>query len=562
MTSREADSAGALARGEALPAGLEGALADPAAYPGDPSAAGGVEVVQTHISWVFLTRERVYKVRKGVDLGFLDFSTRAARNADCAREVALNRRLAADVYLGVAPLVPVDGRLRVGPPGEALAPGVPPMEAPEHCVVMRRLPDGGDALARLARGALEPAHLDAVAERVAAFHDANGLGAPAPFSREEWRERIAGPVADNFTALDASLAGAPEREALEHVRARTADFERRHDARFEARRRAGRAVDGHGDLHLAHVWFEGESCDPVIIDCIEFSERLRRIDAASEVAFLAMDLAYRERSDLAERFLRRYARERDDFDLYAVVDYFVAYRAGVRAKVAALAAAEPEIPAEQRARAAESVRRHLAFAAGALERPGGGALLLVCGVVGSGKTTVAELAADALGGGVVSSDRVRKRLAGLGPLDRPREGFERGIYTPERSKQVYAGLLDRAEPIAASGRVAILDATWARAAQRAEALAWARARGIPALLVEARCARAVAVARLSRRRREGRDPSDAGPELYDRSEAGFERPDEWPAARRLAVATDAEGWRPRAAAAVRDLVAGATSEGA
>lgn len=557
MNRREADTGAARARGEALPEELERALLDPAAYPGDPTAAAGVEVVQTHISWVFLTRERVYKVRKAVDLGFLDFSTRAARNADCAREVALNRRLAPDVYLGVAPLAPGDGGLRVGPPGEALAPG-----APEHCVVMRRLPDGGDALARLARGALEPTHLDAVAERVAAFHDANGLGAPAPFTREEWRARITGPVADNFTSLDASLAGAPEREALARVRARTADFERRHDARFEARRRAGRAVDGHGDLHLAHVWFEGESRDPVIIDCIEFSERLRRIDAASEVAFLAMDLAYRERSDLAERFLRRYARERDDFDLYAVVDYFVAYRAGVRAKVAALAAAEREIPAEQRARAAESARRHLAFAAGALERPRAGALLLVCGVVGSGKTTVAELVADVLGGAVVSSDRVRKRLAGLAPLDRPRAGFERGIYTPERSKQVYGGLLERAEPIVASGRVAILDATWARAAQRAEALAWARARGIPALLVEARCGREVALERLSRRRREGRDPSDAGPELYDRSEAGFERPDEWPAARRLAVATDAEGWRSRAAAAVRDLVAADASEGA
>lgn len=560
MIRREADSGPSRAPVEALPAGLERALGDPAAYPGDPSAGAGVTAVQTHISWVFLTGERVYKVRKAVDLGFLDFSTRAARNADCAREVALNRRLAPDVYLGVAPLLAADGGLRVGPPREALEPAAPPAPPSEHCVVMRRLPDGGDALSRLARGTLEPAHLDAVAERVAAFHAANGLGEPAPFAPVEWLERITGPVADNFRSLDGSLADAPGRAALERARAAAADFERERGARFEARRRAGRAVDGHGDLHLAHVWFEDESREPVIIDCIEFSEPLRRIDGASEVAFLAMDLAYRERSDLAERFLRRYARERDDFDLYGVVDYFVAYRAGVRAKVAALAAAEPEIPEPQRARAAESARRHLAFAAQALAPRRAGALVLVCGVVGAGKTTLAELAADALGGVVVSSDRVRKRLAGLAPTERPHAGFQAGIYTPERSKQVYAGLLERAGPIADSGRVAVLDATWAGAAQRAEALAWAGARGLPALLVEARCAREVALERLSRRRREGRDPSDAGPELYDRSRAGFEPPGEWPRARRLAVATDAPEWRDRAAAAVRELVAAATSE--
>ena len=166
---------------QGLGAAALAALGSPDAYPGDPGAARGVAHVQTHISHVFLTRDRVYKFRKDVDLGFLRFATRAERNADCLREVALNRRLAPDVYLGVAPLVEAGGRFAIGPVGEALARGGAG-GAPEHCVVMRRLRDGRDALSLLERGALEAAELEHAAELVAAFHRANGLGTPAPFS--------------------------------------------------------------------------------------------------------------------------------------------------------------------------------------------------------------------------------------------------------------------------------------------------------------------------------------------------------------------------------------------
>jgi hypothetical protein len=236
-----------------------------------------------------------------------------------------------------------------------------------------------------------------------------------------------------------------------------------------------------------------------------------------------------------------------------VVDYYIAYRAGVRAKVAALAAQEAEIPPEQRAAAAQSARRHLALGARALEREERGGLLLVCGVVGTGKSTVAELAADALEGVVISSDRVRKRLAGLAPEARAGGPRGRGLYTPERTRQVYAALLERAEPVVASGRPAILDATFARASFRDEARRWAQAREAPVALVEVRCARELALERLARRAREGRDPSDAGPELYARSAAGFEPAEAWPAARRCVVRTDAPDWREAAVTELRGL---------
>jgi predicted kinase len=285
-----------------------------------------------------------------------------------------------------------------------------------------------------------------------------------------------------------------------------------------------------------------------MIDCIEFSERLRRIDAASDVAFLAMDLAYRGHPEWGARFLRRYARASDDFDLYSVVDYFSAYRAGVRAKVAALTAGEPEIPDTQRRGAAESAVRHLALAADALQERGAGALLLVAGIVGSGKSTLAELAAGALDGVVVASDRVRKRLAGLAPGERG--GAE--LYTEDRIADVYAALLERAAPVVASGRVAILDATWARATQREDAQRWAEAQGTTLTVLEARCGKDETLARLTRRAREGTDPSDAGPELYAQSAASFEPVHQ---TRHAAIQTDAADWRSSAPQRIRELLA-------
>jgi aminoglycoside phosphotransferase family enzyme/predicted kinase len=430
--------------------------------------------------------------------------------------VALGRRLAPDVYLGVAPVAPVPGGVRVGAPAERLA------GAGEHCVVMRRLPAGRDALSLLERGALPAEALDRLAERVAEFHARHGLGTPAPFSSGQWLARCTGPAEDNFALLEDAAGELFPGELLARARAGAQAFAARCAGRFEARRLAGRAVDGHGDLHLQHVWLERDGAEPILIDCLEFDERLRRIDAAAEVAFLAMDLRYRGADAAAARFLRRYARASDDFDLYGVVDYFLSYRAAVRAKVASVAARDPGIDAAQRRRAAESARRHLELAADALAPPRAGALVLVGGVVGTGKSTVAEALADRVGGVVVSSDRVRKRLAGLAPEQRAAAAPGAGIYTAERSERVDAGLLERAGPVVASGRVAILDATFASRAERRRAREAAGALGVALRFLEVRCAPELTRERLARRAALGADPSDAGPELHARSAEGFE----------------------------------------
>ena len=289
-------------------------------------------------------------------------------------------------------------------------------------------------------------------------------------------------------------------------------FAEQNGDRFERRRLAGRAVDGHGDLHLQHLWYERDEAEPIAIDCLEFSEALRRIDAAAEVAFPAMDLRYRGAAAQAERFLRVYARERDDFDLYAVVDFFTSYRAAVRAKVASIAAVDAAIDPAQRARACESARRHLELAVQMLEPRGTGALVLVGGIVGTGKSTAAAELADAAGGVVIASDRVRKRLAGLAATARSGDRARRGALRPRARRARLRG------PARASGAGARLGAD--RAARR-DLVARGRSRARPALRARAGCARpsssrraaraSVAQERLARREAQGGDPSDAGP---------------------------------------------------
>jgi len=527
------------------------ALAAPGAYPDDPSAALGVEQVQTHLSHVYLTGGRVYKFRKAVDLGFVRFTSRDERNADCLREVALNRRLAPDVYLGVAPLLRAP--VRIGAVAENLVHAPGSGENAEHCVVMRRLPSGRDALTLLDRGELSGAQIERAAAFVARFHDRHELGTPAPFTAEEWRQSCVDPVQDNLRLLAAAPAGLFARDALAGLEAGTLAFAEHHAGRFERRRLAGRAVDGHGDLHLQHLWYERDDAEPIAIDCLEFSEALRRIDAAAEIAFPAMDLRYRGAAAQAERFLRVYARERDDFDLYAVVDYFASYRAAVRAKVASIAAMDAAIDPAQRARASESARRHLELAVQMLAARGTGALGLVGGIVGTGKSTAAAELADVAGVVVIASDRVRKRLAGLVPTARSGDRVDEGLYDPALGERVYAGLLERAAPVLDSGRVALLDATWSRAADRERARRFARERGARAIFIETRCAASVARERLARREAQAADPSDAGPGFHARSAARFEPPEEWPAAGLRVVQTDRHDWRAALRAIATDL---------
>lgn len=524
-------------------------LAEPAAYPHDGGAAAcAIRRIDTHISHVFLTGDRAYKLRRPVRLSFLDFSDPRERLADCLREVQLNRRLAEDVYLGIAPISVSAGRARVGEVRETPSPDP---DVVEHCVVMRRLEAGRDLRSMIARGQASAAHIDRIAARLARFHADHRIRDPASQAADEWLAQTTAPARANFAALARAPASlAPPGEVAE-ARLLAEAFAEARRADFELRRTDGRIVDGHGDLHCEHVWFERDHSEPLMIDCLEFRDDFRRIDAASDVAFLAMDLGYQGRADLAARFLRRYARTSGDYHLFAVVDYFLSYRALVRAKVASLVATDESLAGAQREHARASVRRHLDLGLEFLRGRGPGRLVLICGTIGTGKSTVAERVADATGGVVISSDRVRSD-AGAARAEAP-VSYGAGRYSDAARTAVYDRLLAEARHVVLSGRTAILDATYSRRAWRDAAAHWAAQHASGCVLVEIVADRDDVIERLTARATDANTASEAGPGLYDSMRAEFEEPAEWPQATRATVDTSRDDWQQQVDQAVGKL---------
>lgn len=312
------------------------ALTRPAAYPARPQR---VTVRQTHISAVFLAGDLAYKVKKPVDLGYLDFSTLAKRRLFCDEEVRLNRRLAPAVYLGVVPIVMAGDCVRVETDGEPV----------EWAVKMVRLPDDACLLHRLEAGQVEAETVRGLARRIASFHaDAPGGERDAPFARFD---AVARNARDN---LDAS-AGQVGDTVSAATFARLRELLERHLARLrpliEARARCGVPRDTHGDLRLDHVYLFPDRPPPddvAIVDCVEFNERFRLADPVADMAFLAMDLRSRGRADLAMAFADAYFDAANDPQGRELLAFYSAYRAMVRAKVRGVELAEPEVPPEER----------------------------------------------------------------------------------------------------------------------------------------------------------------------------------------------------------------------
>jgi aminoglycoside phosphotransferase family enzyme/predicted kinase len=471
----------------------------PEAYPAPRPSR--VTQLTTHISWVFLTDLDVWKLKRPVDYGFVNYTTLERRQRSCEDEVRLNRRLAPDVYLGVVPV-------RLGPRGHWF--GLDG-DVVDYAVHMRRLPDERSAEALFRRGELTADHLAHLAERLALFF-ADAPPAPEAGALEVIREN----VLENFTQTDAFVSRLLSRDTFDAVRAWQLGILERHSDRFRDRAAQGRVRDGHGDLRLEHVYFE--SAEPIVIDCVEFNSRLRSGDAASDVAFLAMELTARSRVDLAELFLAAFALESDDYDLYGVVDFYSGYRAWVRAKVAAFLAADSSTPPEKATRKAEEARSLFALAHSYMEaRSDAPPVIAVGGLIGSGKSTLAAAIGRARGIPVIASDRVRKALAGV----RPTEPAPGGAYSAAFSARTFEEMFRRAGVVVDSGRGVVLDATFRERALRLAARDLARAVGRRFLFVETMCDEATLRARL-RRRALGPSVSDADEPLLARVRAEFE----------------------------------------
>src|SRR5262245_45646953 len=387
-------------------------LTDPQAY---PYPVGRIDLIETHISWVFLAGDRVYKVKKPVDLGFLDFTTLERRRFFCEEEVRLNQRLTHDVYFGV---VELNGRerVRVGGPGPTR----------EVAVEMRRLPHDRmiDVLVRAGRA--DPALLEDIGRAVARFHAVAATG--GEIDALGGLETIRANWEENFEQTATFSADVLPHEWRSDVQRWVRAFTEREAGRFAERVRAGRSRDCHGDLQAQHVC----CTDPIqIFDCIEFNHRFRYGDVAGEVAFLMMDLDRLGRADLGVRFLNAYLEESGDYDAVPLLDFYCAYRAYVRGKVLGfMNSTRLDVAAKARARFGLAVRY--------TQENRAPRLVITTGVVGSGKSTVGRAVAAGLGAVIVRTDAVRKRLSALSPTARRTAGFDQGLYTVEIGRQTYS----------------------------------------------------------------------------------------------------------------------------
>lgn len=429
-----------------------------------------MDVHETHAAVVFLLGDRAYKLKKPVSLGFLDFTSRESRQAVCRREVDANARIAADVYLGVADVTGPDGTVC------------------DHLVVMKRMPAARRLTTLVRSGAPVDGHLRQLARVVAAFHAAS-RHAPE-ISAQGSSDALTSRWTDSFGQVRPFRRTILDDRLMNEIERLTLDFLAGRQPLFADRMATGRVVDGHGDLLADDIFCLDDG--PRVLDCIEFDDRLRWLDGLDDAAFLTMDLEYLGAPHLAARFLDWYAEFAADPAPASLRHHYIAYRAFVRAKVACLRYDQGDESA------AADAARHADLTVGHL-RAGAVTLVLVGGLPGTGKSTLAGQLADQLGAVLLSSDRLRKELAGLAPDTPAAAQYQQGIYDPGWTERTYDELLARAEALLQRGETVILDASWTHANHRDAANEVANRTHTTLVALQCEAATEIAVARLRQR---------------------------------------------------------------
>lgn len=511
------------------------ALCDPARYAYPVQA---IELLETHISYVILTGPFAYKIKKPVDLQFLDFSTLEKRRHYCHEEVRLNRRTAPQLYLDVTPITGSVGAPVLGGPGPAI----------EYAVRMRQFPQDVLLDRLLAQGAVHPSHIDGLARQVAEFHARIAVAdAASPFGTPE---RVHQPAQENFRQIGERIRTPEDRAVLAQLQAWT---EHEHAARlqdFQRRKERGFIRECHGDMHAGNMVLLDDRI--TVFDCIEFSENLRWIDVMNEAAFLVMDLTDRGRPDLAHRFLNAYLESTGDYAGLRVLRYYLVYRALVRAKVAAIRLQQEGIDPDSRERMWAQFRGYLRLAQRYTEAPAP-LLAITCGLSGSGKTVITQPLLEALGAIRLRSDIVRKTLFGLAPEARSGSGLSSGLYAPDASARTYQTLAQLAHTVVSAGYSAILDATFLKRAQRDVIRHLAADLGVPFRILCFTAPEDMLRARILQRAAEARDASEANLAVLENQIRNVEplAPDELPYA--ITIPSDQPLETTRIVEALREL---------
>lgn len=469
---------------------VEQALQASSAY---PHPVEKIVLVQTHISLVFLTGPYAYKVKKAVNLGFLDFSTLDKREYFCREELRRNKRLCGDLYLDVVPVTEQSGKITVGGKGRIM----------DFAVKMVQFDRSLELDTLLLQGRITEKQIDEISRKVAEFHDSSPVAEPdTPFGRPEV---LIKPVRDNFTEAERLNKDRQEKKLLEKLKAWTEAEYNRLMPQFLTRKSNGAIRECHGDMHTGNMVLWEKRV--MIFDCIEFNPFLSTIDVMSEISFLVMDLEHSGHPEHAWRFLNDYLSLRGDYEGLPLLRFYKAYRAMVRAKVTAIRHLQEKRRKEKEKTLAEH-RSYIATALSCTTPPAFG-LILTCGVSGSGKTTVARQLLSRMQAIHIRSDVERKRLFGLGHLEQSSPEQSKEMYSGKSSELTYARLYEIAELCLESCYPVIVDATFLKKEERKRFISLAEKKGVPAIILYCQAPGALLEERVKKRRKKGKDASEA-----------------------------------------------------
>jgi len=464
-----------------------------------PDPTDSVACVETHISWVFLTKRRVYKLKKPVRFDFLDYGTIQRRKQACEAEVQLNRRLAPHTYLGVLPLVRNRfGRLQLGGAGMPV----------DWLVVMRRLNADRSLDALIRTGQITPSQVEQLADRLSDFYRRLP---PLTIRAQEYRQRIEDHVRANHRTL-CEAAEELDQDAIKRLDSAQRRVLTLHPEWLETRVCDGRVVEGHGDLRPDHVYFQP---GPIVIDCIEFNAEFRQLDVLDELSFLAMECDIRQAGWIGRCVLERYRQTNGDRPPEGLLAFYKCYRAAVHAKVAALRAeqhpTDPQVTWNQ-------ARQYVQLADTYAAELGPPLLIVMRGPAGCGKSSVAAALSASLGLEILQTDAIRRELFPV--AQRAAESGD--VYREDKRERVYRELLRRAERLLDQRLPLVLDGTFGSRRWLTAAVMAGTSRQFATLVVDCRCPADVALKRIADRLHAGGAISEATPDVYRRQRQEFE----------------------------------------
>ena len=477
------------------------ALLEPEAY---PETTKQVELVQTQMSFVFLADNYVYKVKKPVNLGYLDYTTLEKRHFFCQREIELNRRLCPEVYLEVVPVRREGGSIFMAGRGQVI----------EYAVKMLRLPQSAMMDVLLAENHVSLEMVTNIAQKLAEFHQKAETSAIISAFGE--LDIIIQNTKENFTQTEKYISNTISRNKYQNIKNYTNSFVKENTTLFYKRVADGRIRDCHGDLHAAHICFANGIC---VYDCIEFNDRFRYCDVASEIAFLAMDLDHYGRADLSSSFVNAYVKISQDKELKELLNFYKCYRAYVRGKVESFKLDDRYITQVEKRRTLDIASSYFDLADFYIRsRP---LLFITTGLVGTGKTALSQALAKRLGLVVISSDVTRKKLAGIPTTEHRFEEFDTGIYSAEFSRKTYDKMLMKAKEFLIEGSSVIIDASFIKTEERLKAKRLAEEIRADFFIVECILGEKSVRERLAQRLKQG-SVSDGRWEIYELQKGQFD----------------------------------------